>query len=68
MSTRPVADNGLGLTIDQAAWKLRKLKRFFRLQPDTPTIFSEWEHLGTGVSVEEQKSVADQCVHLGLSK
>ena len=47
VATRPVADNGLGLSIEQAARELRKLKRFFRLQPDTPTIFSEWENLVT---------------------
>lgn len=45
VATRPVAHNGLGLTNEQATWELRKLKRFFRLQPDTPTIFSEWENL-----------------------
>src|SRR5947209_9953804 len=45
VATRPVADNGLGLITDQATWELRKLKRFFKLQPDTPTIFSEWENL-----------------------
>jgi predicted nucleic acid-binding protein len=45
VATRPAVDNGLGLTTDQAVWELRKLKRFFMLQPDTLTIFSEWEKL-----------------------
>jgi predicted nucleic acid-binding protein len=45
VATRPVAANGLGLTIDQTTRRLRRLKRLFKLQPDTPAIFTEWEKL-----------------------
>src|SRR5438067_3645135 len=68
VATRPVGDNGLGLTTDQAAWELRKLKRFFRLQPDTPTIFSEWEqlvikHQVPGKQAHDTRLVAAMNVH-----
>jgi predicted nucleic acid-binding protein len=46
----------LGLTTDQAAWELRKLKRLFRLQPDTPTTFSEWEKLVAAYQVSGKQA------------
>jgi predicted nucleic acid-binding protein len=45
VATRPVANNGLGLTVDEAAREIKKLKRLFKLLPDTPAIFTEWEKL-----------------------
>lgn len=45
VATRTLADNGLGLTVDEAARETKKLERIFKLQPDTPTIFAEWEKL-----------------------
>lgn len=45
VATRPPAANGLGLTTDEAARVLRRLKRLFVLLPDTPAIFPEWERL-----------------------
>jgi predicted nucleic acid-binding protein len=45
VATRPLANNGLGLTVDEAQRATRKLKRLFVLYPDTPTIFSTWENL-----------------------
>ncbi len=45
VATRTLADNGLGLTIDEAARETKKLKRIFKLQPDTTAIFAEWEKL-----------------------
>jgi predicted nucleic acid-binding protein len=68
VATRPVADNGLGLTIDQAARELRKLKRFFRLQPDTPRIILEWEsliirHQVSGKQAHDTRLVAAMNAH-----
>lgn|SRR2546429_8882528 len=68
VATRPVADNGLGLSIDQAAREIRKLKRFFRLQPDTPTIFSEWgnlviQHQVSGKQAHDTRLVAAMKAH-----
>lgn len=68
VATRPVADNGLGLAVAQAARELRKLKRFFRLRPDTPAIFPEWEKLVTtyqvsGKQVHDARLVAAMQAH-----
>jgi hypothetical protein len=45
VATRPIANNGLGLTIAQATQELTKLKRLFVIVPDTADILPEWEHL-----------------------
>jgi predicted nucleic acid-binding protein len=45
VATRPFDKNGLGLTVDEAARETRKLRRIFKLRPDSPVIFTEWEQL-----------------------
>ena len=45
VATRPIANNGLGLSTAQAHSELRRLKGFFQLLPDTPAILAEWERL-----------------------
>jgi predicted nucleic acid-binding protein len=45
VATRPVAQNGLGLSIPEAASELMRLKRMFPLLPDTPAIYQVWENL-----------------------
>jgi len=45
VATRPVAQNGLGLSIPEAASGLMRLKRMFPLLPDTPAIYQVWENL-----------------------
>src|ERR1051325_5338630 len=45
VATRPLGKNGLGLTVDEAAREIRKLKRIFKLHADLPAIFTEWEQL-----------------------
>jgi hypothetical protein len=45
VSTRPIGNNGLGLTIDQAAQELTKFKVVFAILPDTADILPEWELL-----------------------
>lgn len=45
MATRPIASNGLGLTVPECLVQLARIKRFFRLLPDRPAILSEWESL-----------------------
>lgn len=44
-ATRPVANNGLGLSIPECQQQVARLKRLFRLLPDFPTLFDEWEAL-----------------------
>jgi predicted nucleic acid-binding protein len=69
--TRPLVDNGLGLSVDEAAREIRKLKRIFKLQPDSQAIFTEWEQLAsqyqvTGKQVHDTRLVAAMKIH-GLS-
>src|ERR1041385_2410537 len=45
VATRPIANNGLGLSADEAAREVRKLRRIFALRPDAPAVFAEWEGL-----------------------
>jgi len=45
VATRPLDKNGLGLTVDEASRETRKLRRIFKLRPDSPAIFTEWEQL-----------------------
>lgn len=45
VATRPVENNGLGLTIAQAKQETARLKVMFAFKPDVPAIFALWEHL-----------------------
>lgn len=45
VATRPIQNNGLGLTPAQAQAELARAKSFFRLLDDDSKIFLEWERL-----------------------
>ncbi|HEV7473656.1 MAG TPA: hypothetical protein VGN90_06395 [Pyrinomonadaceae bacterium] len=45
VATRPVSNNGLGLTIAQATQELTRLKTLFVILPDTAEILPEWDTL-----------------------
>lgn len=45
VATRPAGSNGLGLSVDEAAREVVRLKALFPLLPDTAAIFPEWERL-----------------------
>lgn len=45
VATRPQADNGLGLTIAQAAQELVAIQDFFRLLPHTPRVMEGWKRI-----------------------
>lgn len=45
VATRPVAENGLGMTVEATAERLKELKRSFILLQDTPSLFTTWESL-----------------------
>lgn len=45
VATRPVAYNGLGLTIAEAKQETARLKAMFAFKPDVPAIFAFWEYL-----------------------
>ncbi|QEL13958.1 type II toxin-antitoxin system VapC family toxin [Limnoglobus roseus] len=44
-ATRPLASNGLGLSITECQTQVSSLKAFFTFLPDQPTLFAEWESL-----------------------
>ncbi len=43
VATRPILDNGLGLTAAQAEQELTRLKALFTILPETPDVLPEWE-------------------------
>ena len=45
MATRPLNVNGLDMNTSQAEVELARIKNLFRLLPDPPAIFPEWERL-----------------------
>lgn len=45
LGTRPIQANGLGLSAEQLALRVRLLLRSFVLLPDTPDIFPAWQDL-----------------------
>ena len=70
VATRPVAENGLGFSTDQAIGHLRALRRLFALLPEVP-LQNEWERLATtygayGKNAHDARLVAAMIVH-GLS-
>lgn len=68
VATRPIIDNGLGLTVAQAEQELTKLKALFTILPDTADILSEWErlvikHQVLGKQAHDARLVAAMSVH-----
>ncbi len=45
VATRPVALNGLGLSVAEAQAQLAPLKQIFTLVHDTPLVLTQWEQL-----------------------
>ena len=68
VATRPVINNGLGLSIPRAEEEIISLKTLFVLLPDTPKIFSEWERIVlqyqvSGKQAHDARLVAAMIVH-----
>ncbi|HVQ37795.1 MAG TPA: PIN domain-containing protein [Pyrinomonadaceae bacterium] len=68
VATRPLINNGLGLSIAKAAEEIINLKTLFVLLPDTPEIFSEWEKIVlqyqvSGKQAHDARLVAAMHVH-----
>jgi predicted nucleic acid-binding protein len=66
--TRPILQNGLGLTSVEAAAKIVEHKRYFAIRDDTPAILPEWERLVTqhqvlGKRAHDARLVAAMLVH-----
>jgi predicted nucleic acid-binding protein len=45
VATRPTSENGLGMTVENAAVELAAFQRLFTLLPETALVFQEWERL-----------------------
>ncbi len=52
VATRPIQQNGLGLTAAQAAAEIEKHKAAFRLLPDAPNVLTFWETLALRYNVQ----------------
>jgi len=68
VATRPIDNNGLGLSIDNVKRKLEKAESFFRLRLDTQPIYREWFRLVevyrvSGVNAHDARIVAAMKVH-----
>jgi len=68
VATRPVGQNGLGLSIPEAASELMRLKSMFPLVPDAPAIYEVWENLViqyqvSGKPAHDARLVAAMQVH-----
>jgi len=68
VATRPVSQNGLGLSTTEAASELMRLKSMFDLLPDTPAVYPVWERLViqyqvTGKPAHDCRLVAAMLVH-----
>jgi predicted nucleic acid-binding protein len=68
VATRPAEKNGLGMTTAQAEGEVIRLKNLFRLLPDSPLIYPEWEKLVIqygvmGKQVHDARLVAAMFVH-----
>lgn len=68
VGTRPLANNGLALSIIDTAAHLRSFQDTFALLPDKPEIFIEWQrlvelHQVIGRQVHDARLVAAMLVH-----
>ncbi len=68
VATRPVEQNGLGLSLAAAAMELRRLKSMLPLLPETPALYQAWEslviqHQVSGKPAHDARLVAAMRVH-----
>jgi predicted nucleic acid-binding protein len=67
VATRPLNQNGLGMTIEQTTAEIESLKSFFGLLPELP-LHEEWQRIVTqyrvsGKNVHDARLVAAMSVH-----
>jgi predicted nucleic acid-binding protein len=66
--TRPANKNGLGHTAKEAGEEIQRLKSFFTVVADNPSIYYQWERLVVqyqvkGVNVHDARLAAAMLVH-----
>ncbi len=72
-ATRPLADNGLGLTVLEAEAKSQEFESLFTVVPDTPDIFPEWKLLASasaamGKQVHDVRPVGPPYFYFSFSR
>jgi predicted nucleic acid-binding protein len=68
VTTRPVANNGLGFSIPQALVEVERIERILTLLPESPATYAEWKrlvvkHNVVGVQVHDTRLIASMNVH-----
>ncbi len=68
VSTRPIHQNGMGLSPSDAVGPFRRAEQLFPLLSDLPTVYAEWRNLVvnygvSGVQVHDARLVATMLVH-----
>jgi len=68
VATRPLGENGLGMTPDEAVTELVRIKGMFLFLPETPAIYPVWEalvvdHAVSGKPSHDARLVAAMQVH-----
>lgn len=68
VATRPLGENGLGMTAIQTALELERIKGMFLFLPETPAIYPAWEalvieHQVMGKPAHDARLVAAMRVH-----
>src|SRR5438105_1083504 len=68
VATRPIGENGLGITTVEAASELKRIKSMFLFLPETPAIYPAWEalvlqHQVKGKPSHDARLVAAMQVH-----
>jgi predicted nucleic acid-binding protein len=68
VATRPIGENGLGMTAAEAALELDRIKGMFLFLPETPAIYPAWEalviqHQVIGKPAHDARLVAAMQVH-----
>jgi len=56
VATRPIENNGLGMTTKDAQDEVRAMKRLFRLMLDERGVYAEWEQLVGSFDVKGKKA------------
>lgn len=68
MCSRPILNNGLGLTLEKTNQELSKLEPIFDVLPDTTEVYKNWRELVVkysvaGIKVHDTKIVAAMMAH-----
>ncbi len=68
VTTRPIENNGMGFTADEAREELTRLEAFFTVLPETADVYAQWKRLVAahdvkGVKAHDARLVAAMNIH-----